>query len=195
MNWRVPLVLNMNVRLVLNWHFFLVQKSSFYLVRKWNVCLFLDRNACLVSKCCAYQVPNCSVCISELERLPNSGQGFPPLNGSNVNTSRSPPLLALSLARRARAVSLSVSWPLDCSRRAVCSSTAVGQSAVGIATGYRLDNRGGWSSSPGRYKKFHLSILSKSALGSIQPAIRLGPGADSHGVEVAGTWSWPFTSI
>jgi hypothetical protein len=36
----------------------------------------------------------------------------------------------------------------------------------GIATGYRLDDRGDGSSSPGRVKNFHFSISSRPALGS-----------------------------
>jgi hypothetical protein len=52
---------------------------------------------------------------------------------------------------------------------------------VGIATGYGLDARGGGSSSPGRVKNFHFSILSRPALGSTQPPIKLVPGALSRG--------------
>jgi hypothetical protein len=52
-----------------------------------------------------------------------------------------------------------------------------GDSVVGIATGYRLDDRGGWSSSPGRVKNFHFSTSSRSALGSTQPPIQWVPGA------------------
>jgi hypothetical protein len=47
-------------------------------------------------------------------------------------------------------------------------------SAVGIATGYGLDDSR--SSSPGKVKNFHFSISSKLALGHIQPPIQLVPG-------------------
>jgi hypothetical protein len=56
-------------------------------------------------------------------------------------------------------------------------------SIVGIATGYGLDDQGGGggSLSPGRVKKFHFSILSRPALGSIQPPIKWEPGGKAAG--------------
>jgi hypothetical protein len=54
--------------------------------------------------------------------------------------------------------------------------------AVGIATDYGLDDRGGRSSSPGRVKNFLFSTSSTPALGSTQP-----PTHDSVlGVKAAG---------
>jgi hypothetical protein len=47
--------------------------------------------------------------------------------------------------------------------------------AVGIATGYGLDERGG-SSSPNRNKIFILSTTSRPVLGFIQPPIQWAPG-------------------
>jgi hypothetical protein len=62
-------------------------------------------------------------------------------------------------------------------------------SAVGIATGYRPDNRGVGVPSPGRVKNFLSSTSSRPALGSTQPAIQwvlgaLSPGAKRPGREV-----------
>jgi hypothetical protein len=48
-------------------------------------------------------------------------------------------------------------------------------SAVGIATGFGLDDRGGRSSSPGGGKNFLFCISSRPALGSTQP-IQWVPG-------------------
>jgi hypothetical protein len=44
-------------------------------------------------------------------------------------------------------------------------------SAVGMATGYGLDDRGVEVPSPSRVKNFHFSISSRPALGSTQPPI------------------------
>jgi hypothetical protein len=52
-----------------------------------------------------------------------------------------------------------------------------GDSSVGIATGYGLDDQGGGSSSPGRVNNFHFSISSRPALRSTQPPIKWVPGA------------------
>jgi hypothetical protein len=56
-------------------------------------------------------------------------------------------------------------------------------SAVGIANGYGLNDRGGRSSSPGGGKNFYLSMSSRLALGSTQPPIQWAPGAFSPGVK------------
>jgi hypothetical protein len=53
-------------------------------------------------------------------------------------------------------------------------------SAVGIATGYELDDRGR-GSSPGRVKNFHFSMSSRPALRSTQPPIQCVPGVFSRG--------------
>jgi hypothetical protein len=45
-------------------------------------------------------------------------------------------------------------------------------SAVGIATGYELDDRGGRSSSPGRVKICNISIPFRPALGPNQPPVQ-----------------------
>jgi hypothetical protein len=60
-------------------------------------------------------------------------------------------------------------------------------SSVGIGTG------GGGSSSPGRVKNFHFSILSRSALGSTQSPTKWASGLFPGG-KAAGAWSWPLTS-
>jgi hypothetical protein len=54
-------------------------------------------------------------------------------------------------------------------------------SAVGIATGYGLDDREGRGSSPGRVKNYYFSISSRPALGSTRPPIQWVPGALSRG--------------
>jgi hypothetical protein len=50
-------------------------------------------------------------------------------------------------------------------------------SAVGIATGYRLEDRGVGVRIPGRVKNFLLSKSSRPSLGSTQPSIQWVPGA------------------
>jgi hypothetical protein len=50
-------------------------------------------------------------------------------------------------------------------------------SAVGIGTGYGLDDLGGRSSSPGKVKNYLFSTSSGSALGPTQPPIQCVPGA------------------
>jgi hypothetical protein len=45
-------------------------------------------------------------------------------------------------------------------------------SAVGIATGYRAGRSRGRSSSPGRVKNFHISILFRPATGPTQPSFQ-----------------------
>jgi hypothetical protein len=57
-------------------------------------------------------------------------------------------------------------------------------SSVGIATGYGLDDQGGGSSSPGRFKNFHFSISSRPALRSTQPPIKWVPGVSGRGVKL-----------
>jgi hypothetical protein len=59
-------------------------------------------------------------------------------------------------------------------------------SAVSIATGYGLDDRGGRISSLSRVKNFPFSMLSKSALGPTQPSIQLISGALAQGVKRPG---------
>jgi hypothetical protein len=60
-------------------------------------------------------------------------------------------------------------------------------STVGIATGYRLDDRGrGWSSSPSRVKNFLFSTSSRPALGPTQLPIQWVPEALSPGVKRPG---------
>jgi hypothetical protein len=59
-------------------------------------------------------------------------------------------------------------------------------SAVGIATGYGLDDLGVWSSSPGRGRIFLLSTPSRLVLGSTHPPIQLVPGALYPGVRRSG---------
>jgi hypothetical protein len=49
-------------------------------------------------------------------------------------------------------------------------------SVVGIVTGYRVDEGGGRSSSPGRIKNVLFSTSSRLALGSTQLPIQLVPG-------------------
>jgi hypothetical protein len=56
-------------------------------------------------------------------------------------------------------------------------------SAIGIAAGYGLDDRGVGSSSPGRIKNFLFSTSSIPALGPTQRPIQWVPGAFSPGVK------------
>jgi hypothetical protein len=65
-----------------------------------------------------------------------------------------------------------------------CKNKGSRDSAVGIATGYGLDEQGVWSSSGG--KNFHFSISSRPALGPTQPPIQWVPGALSSGVKGPG---------
>jgi hypothetical protein len=55
--------------------------------------------------------------------------------------------------------------------------------AVGIATGYGLNHRGGLTTSPGEIKNFHFSTSSRPPLGPTQPHIQWVPGALSLGVK------------
>jgi hypothetical protein len=59
-------------------------------------------------------------------------------------------------------------------------------SAVGIATGYGIDNQRSQSSSPGRGKNFLFSTTSKLVLESTQPPIQCVPGALSTRVKELG---------
>jgi hypothetical protein len=58
-------------------------------------------------------------------------------------------------------------------------------SALGMATGYRLDDTG-TSLSPSNVKNFHISISSIPALGSILPPVRQGTGGRFPGRKGAG---------
>jgi hypothetical protein len=78
------------------------------------------------------------------------------------------------------------SWPHRDSNRSR-------NSVVGIATSYRLDDRGIRVPSPGRVKNFLFSKSSRPALRSTQPPIPWVPGALSPGV-APGASSWPLTS-
>jgi hypothetical protein len=59
-------------------------------------------------------------------------------------------------------------------------------SAVGIATGYGLDERGVGVRIPGGGKNFHLSMSCIPALGPTQPPIQWVPGALSPRGKAAG---------
>jgi hypothetical protein len=58
--------------------------------------------------------------------------------------------------------------------------------AIGLPTGYGLDEKGGRISSPGRMKNFLFSTSSRPALGLTQPPIQWVPGALSPGVKQPG---------
>jgi hypothetical protein len=66
------------------------------------------------------------------------------------------------------------------------SYMVIRHSVVGIATAYRLDDRGGRSSNPGGGKNFLFSTSSRPALGPTQPPIQWVPGALSPGVKRPG---------
>jgi hypothetical protein len=59
-------------------------------------------------------------------------------------------------------------------------------SVLSKANGYRLDDRGGRSSSPGRFTNFLSSTLSRPALGSTKPPIQWVPVTLSPGVKQSG---------
>jgi hypothetical protein len=59
-------------------------------------------------------------------------------------------------------------------------------SAVGIATGYGLDDQGVGVPRPGGGKNFYFSMSSKPALGPTQTPIQWVPGALSSGVKRQG---------
>jgi hypothetical protein len=60
-------------------------------------------------------------------------------------------------------------------------------SSVGIATGYRLGDRGrGRSSTPGRVKNFHFSTASRSALGVHPTSYPMATGSPFPGDKAAG---------
>jgi hypothetical protein len=60
------------------------------------------------------------------------------------------------------------------------------ESEVCIATGYGLDEPGGWSSSPGRVMNFLFSTSCRLALGTTQSPIQWVPGDLSPGVKRPG---------
>jgi hypothetical protein len=76
-------------------------------------------------------------------------------------------------------------------------------SVIGIATGYRLNNWGVKSLSPGRVKNFKFFISSRPALGSTQPPIQWVLGVKRQGreadhslltsAEVKKTWIYTST--
>jgi hypothetical protein len=59
-------------------------------------------------------------------------------------------------------------------------------SAVGIATGYGLDDQGFGVRVPVGGKNFHFSMSSRSTLGPTQPSIQWVPGAPSPSGKAAG---------
>jgi hypothetical protein len=67
-------------------------------------------------------------------------------------------------------------------------------SAVGMATGYGLDDRRVGVRSPVGGKNFHFSMSSRPTLGPTQPSIQWMPATFSPGSKAAGAWSWPLTS-
>jgi hypothetical protein len=67
---------------------------------------------------------------------------------------------------------------------------------AGIATDYGLDDEEVRVLSPGWFKKFNVSMSSRSVVGSTQPTIRWVEGAlfPVGGELKAGAWNWPLTS-
>jgi hypothetical protein len=78
-------------------------------------------------------------------------------------------------------------------------------SAVGIETGYGLNDQGVGVKSPGAGKNFHFSMSSKPALGPTQPPIQWVPGVKRPGreadhspptsAEVKKTWIYTSTRL
>jgi hypothetical protein len=72
---------------------------------------------------------------------------------------------------------------MDIMKISLAAVDRVGDIAVRIVTGYRLDDSGGRSSSPSRVNNFHFSISSRLALGPTQPPIQWVQGDLSPGRE------------
>jgi hypothetical protein len=67
-------------------------------------------------------------------------------------------------------------YPKPLLLRCLFHNARSGDSVVGIATGYGLDEPGGRSSSPGSFKNFAFCTSSRPALGFTQPLNQLIPG-------------------
>jgi hypothetical protein len=101
--------------------------------------------------------------------------------------------------------------PVPGTQRTKCNARVISEinfserrgSAVGIATGYVLDDRRGQTSSPGRGEDVHFSISSRLALGPTQTPNKWVPGLKRQGREADHTLetsaevkkTWIYTSI
>jgi hypothetical protein len=71
--------------------------------------------------------------------------------------------------------------------RGMMNSKGSWDSAVGVATGCGLDDRGGWSSSSGKVKNFLFSALSRPGSGALTASYLMGTGGSFPGGKAAGT--------